>query len=140
MHSGGFAHVVENPNHSQDGCGIDPLAQRFVVKTYVATGDGDFQLLASLSDAIDGLRELPHDVRFLGISEIDAVGCPPGSSSRARHLARSLGDGMHRAQPRIEITPAAVAIERHGKSALRLARVWILNANHTCITPAWRLD
>src|SRR5580693_856258 len=140
MHLRGLMHVVENPHHSKDGRRINALAQRFVVEADVATCDGNFQLLAGLGDAIDSLRKLPHDVRLLGIAKVETVGSAHWSCSRTGHLARSLGDGVHRTQPRIEITPAAVAIERHRKSTLRLARVWILNTNYTCIARTRCLD
>ncbi len=45
---------------------------------------------------------------------------------------------MHRTQPRIEITPAPVAIERHRQPALRFAGIRILDANHARIARARR--
>ena len=133
MHLRGFVHVFENPHHPQDGCGINALAQRLVVEADVAAGDGNLKLLAGFGDAIDGLRKLPHDVRLLGIAEIEAIGCAHGSCARTCHFARRLGDGMHRPQPRIEIAPAPIAIERHRQSALRA-----FNPNHARIARARR--
>ena len=47
---------------------------------------------------------------------------------------------MHRAQPRIEIAPASIAIERHRKAALRRVSIRILDANHARIARARRFD
>src|SRR5208283_2985249 len=128
MHLRSFVYIVEDAHDSKDRRRINALTQRLVVEADVATGDGNLQLLAGFRNAIDGLRELPHDVWLFRITEIKAVGGTHGSRSRASHLARSFGHGMHRAQPWIEITPAPVAVKRHGKAALRA-----LNADHARI-------
>src|SRR5713101_7230244 len=111
--------VLKNPNHSENRCRINALAQSFVVKADVATGDGNLEFLASFGDAINGLRKLPHDVRFFGIAEVQAIGRAYGSRSRACHVACGFSDRVHGAELRIEIAPAAIAIERHGQSPLR---------------------
>src|SRR5579863_3044672 len=111
-------HVLENSHHSEHRRRIDSLAQSFVIKTDVATGDGDLQLFACFGDAINRLRELPHDVRLLRIAEVQAVRRSYWSRTRTRHLARGLGDRMYRAQSRIEIAPPSIPVERHRKPAL----------------------
>jgi hypothetical protein len=52
---------------------INSLAQRLVIEADVAARDWDLELFAGLRDAVDRLRELPHDVRLLGISEVQAI-------------------------------------------------------------------
>ena len=69
--------------------------------------------------------ELPHDVRLLGIAEVQAIGRRDRRRAGAGHVARRLGHGVHRAQLGIEIAPAAVAVERHRQAALRA-----LHADH----------
>ena len=119
MHFRGLVHVVQNSDDSKNGRGIDAFAERLVVEADVAAGDGDFQLFAGFSDSINGLRKLPHDVGLLGIAKVQAIGRAHGSGARTRHLARRLGDRVHRAQPRIQIAPPPVAIQCHRQPALR---------------------
>src|SRR5262249_5080295 len=57
------------------------------------------------------------------------------SRSRAGNFARSLCDGMFRAEFRIEIAPASVAIEGHGEAA-----VCALDADHARISRTRSLD
>ena len=111
--------VFENADDSDHGCWIDSFAQGFVIKADVAASNRNVKFLAGLSDAINHLRELPHDVRLLWIAEIQAIGRAHRSRTRASHVACRIGDGVHRPKLRIEIAPPAVAIERHGEPALR---------------------
>ncbi len=82
---------------------------------------GDFQFLAGPGHAVDDLRELPHDVRLFGIAEIQAVRRADRNRAGTSHIARSFCHRVHGAQARIEVTPASVAVERHGQAALRTA-------------------
>src|ERR1700688_2095810 len=134
MHLRGFAHVVENAYHSEHRRGIDSFAQGFVVEAHIAASDGNLKLLAGFRDAIDGLRELPHDVRLLRITKVETIGCAHRSRARTGNLAGRLGHSMHGTEPRIEVTPATVAIERHGQPAPRT-----LNTNHARIARTGRL-
>ncbi len=135
MHLRSLVHVVQNSDHPKHGRGIYTFTQRLVVETDVAAGDRNLKLLAGFGDAIDRLRKLPHDVRLLRIAEVQTIGCAHRSRARTSDFARGLGNSVHRAQPRIEITPAAVAIERHRQSALRA-----LDANHARVASSWRFD
>ena len=119
MHLRRFVHVVENSDHAEHRRRINSFAQCLVVEADVAAGDGNLQLFAGLGDAVDRLRELPHDLRLFRIAEVQAIGRGHRSCSRAGHFARGFGDGVHRAERGIEIAPASVAIERHREPALR---------------------
>ena len=119
MHFGSFVHVVEDADDSENRRGINALAKRLVVEADVAAGDGNLQFFAGFGDAVDRLRELPHDVGLFGIAEVEAVGRGNRSRAGTCDFAGGLGDGVHRAQARIEIAPASIAVERHGKAALR---------------------
>src|SRR5436305_3041686 len=135
MHLGGFVNVFEDTHDSEHRRGVNAFAERLVIKTHVAAGDGDLQLLASLGDAVDGLRELPHDVRLLRVAEVQAIGRTDGRRARTRDFAGSLRYGVHRADTRIEIAPATVAIESHGQAAVRA-----LDADHAGIAGTGSLD
>ena len=73
---------------------------------------------AGFGNAVDGGGKLRHDLRLFRIAEVEAVGGGDGRCAGHGHFARGLGHGMHCAELRIEISPAAVAIESHGQTAL----------------------
>ena len=123
---------AHDPDHRRR---INSLAQSFVVEAYVAASDWHIKFFASFGDAIDRLRKLPHDVRLFGIAKVQAIRRADGRRARTCNIARSFRNRMHRAQLRIEITPAPVAIERHRQSALRA-----LDTNHSRIARTRALD
>src|SRR5579864_4020825 len=135
MHLRSFMNIVENADDSKYRCGVDPFAQGFVIEADVAASDGNFQFLAGLGDAVDGLGELPHDRRLLGISEIQAIGCADWIRPGTGDLARGFSDRMHGPEPRIEIAPASIAVESHRQATLRA-----LDANDSGIAGTRRLD
>ena len=81
------------------------------------------------------LRELPHDLRLLRIAKVQAVGRTHRSRAGAGYIARGFGDSVHGSELRIEIAPAAIAIERHGQAALAA-----LYADYARIARAWAFD
>src|SRR5204862_4473131 len=93
----------------------------------------DFKFLASFGDPINDLRKLPHDMRFFGIAEVQAIRRAYGSSPSARNVARSFGNRVHRAEFGIEIAPTPVAIECHREPALRTPVFRIFDSNHTTV-------
>src|SRR5581483_9632338 len=125
-HLPGLEHVVQYPHDTQYRSGVNSLAQSLVVETHVAAGYRDFQFFAGLGHAVDHLRKLPHNVRLLRISEVQAVGCRNRSGAAACHVSGGLSHRVHGPEPRVEVAPAAVAVERHGQAALRA-----LDANDT---------
>src|SRR6202046_3132078 len=135
MHLRGLVYVFENPHYSEYGSGINAFAQRLIVEADVAAGDWELKLLAGPGYAIDGLRKLPHDMRLFRIAEVQAVGCAHGSRARTGNLAGSFRASVHSTQPRIEITPASVAIERHRQAALRT-----LDTNHAPVACSRRFN
>src|SRR5271157_1303680 len=114
----GPGHIVQNAHDAQHRRGIDGFAAGFVIERHVAAGDGRAEGSAGFGDAVDGRRKLSHDLRLLGIAEIEAVGGGHRGCAGHGNLARTLGDGVHRAQLGIEISPAAVAVKRHGQADL----------------------
>src|SRR5690242_18835409 len=99
-------HVLENSYHSEDGGWIDTLAEGLVIETDIAARDGDLEFFASPGKSINGLRELPHDMWLFGISEVQTIGRSNWNCPRTSYFSSSLSDGMHRAEPGIEVAPA----------------------------------
>jgi hypothetical protein len=52
----------------------DALAVGLVVERDVARHDREIERAAGFADAFDGMDELAHDLRALGIAEIEVVG------------------------------------------------------------------
>src|ERR1700690_2959343 len=90
-----FADVVENSNYTENRRRINSFAQSLVVEADVAAGNGNFEFLASLGDAVNRLRELPHDVRLFGIAEVQAIGRARRGRTRASHVAGGFSDCVH---------------------------------------------
>src|ERR1700751_4278901 len=135
MHLRGLMHVFENPHDSEHRCRVNSFTKRLVIEANVTAGDRDFQFLASLGQTIDSLGELPHDVRLLRVSKVEAVRSPNRSRARTRNLTRCLSDGMLCSQLRIQVTPATVPIQRHGQPAIDA-----LDANYSRIARTRSLD
>ena len=97
-------------------------------------------LQASAMPSMAG-RELRHDLRLLRVAEVEAVCCGHRRRTGAGDLARRLRDSVHRAQPGVEITPAAVARERHRQPTFLFSaiRARALDAHHAGLA-AWALD
>src|SRR5580700_10240021 len=128
MHLHRFVDVFEKTHYSDHRSRINSFAQSFIIETDIAACNRRIQFFAGFSDAVNHLRKLPHDVRLLRIAEVEAVGGADWSPARASYFAGSFGNGMHGAQARIEIAPAAIAIKRHSQPALGA-----LNADDTSI-------
>ena len=130
-------YIFENTDNAQHRRRINSLAQSFVIKADVAPGNGDFQFLTSFGDPVNHLRELPHDVRLLRVSEVQAIGRPDRRRARTGHVARGFGHSVHGSQPRIQIAPAAVAVECHRQASSLLRS---LNPDHAGIARARAFD
>ncbi len=124
----GFVHVFHDSHDANHRRWIDAFAERLVVEADIAAGDWGFQLLAGLGDAINGLRELPHDMRLLGIAEVQAISGRDWGCAGAGNVAGRLRHRVHGAQLGIEVAPAAIAVERHRQAALGP-----LDANHSAL-------
>ena len=116
----GLRRIVEQSDDAEHRGRKNRAALGFVVKADVAAGDRHLQGPARVADAADGLADLPHDLRALGIAEVEVVGRANRLCARARDVSRRLGDGEHRALIRIQITEPPVAIDRNGEAAARV--------------------
>src|SRR5271169_3569892 len=74
-------------------------------------------------------------MRLFRVAEVEAVGGADRSRSGASHFAGSFGDRVHGSQTRIEITPTAIAVERHGEPTLGA-----LDADDARIAPSRRFN
>src|SRR5947207_5394791 len=131
----GFADVFQNSDHAKNGSRIDSIAERFVIEADVAASDGNFKLFAGFGDPVNDLRKLPHDVRLLGIAEVQAVRRAHGSCAGAGDVTGGFRDGVHCTKLGVEVTPAAVAIERHRERSVRT-----FDANDPAITGTGALN
>ena len=88
--------MLEEPDDADDGRRVDGSPVGLVVEADVAAGDRHVERATGLADALDGLRELPHDVRPFRVAEIQAVGDRHRPCPGARHVARGFGHREHR--------------------------------------------
>ena len=103
--------IFQNANHPDHRRRINPLSQSLVIQAHIAAGDGSAQRFTGLAYAVDHLRELPHDLWFFRIAEVQAVGSGNRSRAGAGDITRGFSDGVHGSQFGIEPTPESVAIE-----------------------------
>src|ERR1700733_1126555 len=69
------------------------------------------------------------------IAKVQAIRCAHRGRARASHVACGFGDRVHGSELRIEITPAAVAIESHSQATLAA-----FNADYAGIAGAGAFD
>ena len=89
--------------------------RRLVVEADVAADDRHVERAAGLGEAVDRARELVHDLRALGVPEVQAVGDADRLGAGADEVAAHLGDGHLRALFGGELDEAAVAVDREGE-------------------------
>jgi hypothetical protein len=87
-----------------------------VVERDVAGDDGDAELVRGSRDAVDRLRELPADLRSLGIAEVEAIGERERLAAGFHHLPRRLHGRLITRAKRI-VAPEWGAVERYGDPA-----------------------
>src|SRR5437879_2475370 len=121
--------VVENAEDADDWRWVDRLAESFVIEADIAAGDGRVEGGAGFGEAVDGFAELPHHFGFLGAAEIEAVRGGDGTRAARGHVAGGFGDGVHGANARIQLAPAAVAVRGEREGALHGAGLRILDAH-----------
>src|SRR6266849_2355779 len=121
--------VVENTEDANDRGGVDGFAEGFVVEADVAAGDRRAEGGAGFGDAVDGFAELPHHFGLFGAAEVEAIRGGDGARAAGGHVAGGFGDGMHRADARIQLAPAAVAVGGEREAAFYGAGLRILDAH-----------
>ena len=123
-------HIVQNANNPQHRRRINSFALGLVVERNIAAGDRCPQCRAGLSNSVDRRRKLRHDLRLLGIAEVQTIRRRHRRRAGHRNLACGFGHGVHRTQFRIEITPSPIAVECHGQTALMMQSAGPLDAHH----------
>ena len=74
-------------------------------------------------------------MRLFGIPKVQAIRGADWNRARTSHIPCGFSNGVHCAETRIKIAPAAVAIEDHGQPTLRA-----FDANHTSIAGSGAFD
>src|SRR4029450_7930363 len=97
---------------------IDSASVGLVIQADVAPSDRHAERATRITNPLDCLGELPHDRRPFGIAEIQTVGRPQGTRTRASNVACCLSHRKHRASIRIEVAVTAVSIDRQSQSAI----------------------
>jgi hypothetical protein len=118
---GGAGDVVEDAEHTDDRGRVDGHPAGLVVQGDIASGDGDAHVLAGLGQRLDGLGELPHDLRVLRGPEVQAVGDRHrGMAPGGGDVAVGLGQGQLGTARRIEVAVAAVGVggDSHAEAGL----------------------
>ena len=96
---------------------MDRAPVRLVVERHVPGDDGSAERLARGRHAVDRLRELPADLRLLGVAEVEAVREADRLAADARDVARGLEHGERAAGERVETGDPALPVEREGEAA-----------------------
>ena len=97
---------------------MDRPAVGLVVERDVAGDDRDAERLAGSRHAFDRLRELPGDLRLLGVAEVEAVGDRERLAAGAGDVARSFEDRQRTARVRVESSDPADSVEADGQAAV----------------------
>src|ERR1700676_2701568 len=128
--------VIQNAQHTDGRRRIDRFAQSFVVKADVSAGDGRAKRNTSFAEPVDSFAKLPHHFSLFRTAEIEAIGRSDGPRAGCSDVARSFRDRVHRANARIELAPAAVAVGGKRQRAFYDVRLWIFDAHDRSIAGA----
>lgn len=108
---------------------MDRHGAGLVVERDVAAGDGDLEFEAPVGEALDGLRELPHDLGVLRAAEVQAVRHSGGHGTGHGDVAVRLGECQAGALLRIELAVPAVGVGRDGEAESAL----FVDADHAAV-------
>ena len=104
------------PSTATTGRGVDVGPAARVVEADVAADDGDVERPAGLGHAVDGLRQLPHDLGVLGVAEVEAVDQGHGPGPGAGHVEGRLGHGHGRARAGGRARTSGVGVGGEGQA------------------------
>ena len=111
---------VHNPDHGYGRSRRNRLTIGFIIEADVAADYRNFQGFAGRPHAVNGLDELPHHLRLLGVAKIEAVGQGHRPGPADGEIARALGNRNRRPALRVERAVAAVAIDTDAQPLVRL--------------------
>ncbi len=109
----GLARVGQLADQADDRRRVDRASAALVVERDVAAHDRDAERAARVAEAGDRPRELPRDVRLLGVAEVQAVREPERLGADAGEVRAALEHGLDRTAVRVGGHAAAVAVDRH---------------------------
>ena len=92
---------------------VDVGPTALVVEADVATDAGDPEGDQGLRQAVDRLRQLPHDLGVLGVAEVHAVDHGHRARPDHRQVHHRLADRHRRSEPGVHRTPQVVAVGGH---------------------------
>ena len=81
-----------------------------VIEADIATGDGNLELQARVSQATNGFSELPHHFGVLGAAKVQAVAHCTRFGPRRSDVAIGLGQGELRAQVGVQVAVSAIGV------------------------------
>ena len=105
--------VVELPDDGDGRRGKDRLAVGFVVEAHVAGHDGRPEGDAGRGQPVDRLREAPHLLGYLRVSEVQAVGQTERLRAHTNDVARAFRYCHGAAPKRIDLDMPPVAVRRY---------------------------
>src|SRR5918993_821127 len=111
-------YILQNPDHTHGGGGVDCAPVGLVVEADVAAYDRRPEDLARLGHPLDALGELVVAVGFLRAAEVEAVGNGNGLRPHAREVEVGFGDRCGPAASRIEAAVAAPPLRGGGGTAV----------------------
>src|SRR5262249_14874420 len=98
---------------------MDGPARALVIERHVAARDGSAEDGTRLSHTANGLTKLEVHLGPPRIAEVEVVGDRQWTSTRTRYVARGFTHGDLRADPRVEVDVAAVAVRLARQRAIR---------------------
>ena len=111
---------VQNPDHGNGRRRRNRLPIGFIIEADVAADYRNLQGLAGGPHPVNGLDKLPHHLRLLGITKIEAVGQGHRPGPADGQVARALGDRNRRSPLRVEGAVAAITIDTDAQPLVRL--------------------
>ena len=119
----GAARVRQLTDQPDDRRRVDRALGALVVERDVAAHDRHAERAAGVAEAGDGARELPRDVRLLGVAEVQAVRQAQRLGADAGEVGRALEHGLDGAAVWVGGDAAAVAVDRDGDRGPRAVHV-----------------
>ena len=126
---GAAGDVIHNAHHRHHGGRVNSLATGLVVQGHVTAGHRNTQLHAAISQAANSLSELPHDVRVLGRTEVQAVRHSHGACTNGRNVTVRLSQGRASALVRIQVGETRGGVGRQSNTEVGV----LVHAHHTAV-------
>ena len=103
-------YIIDQAHHPDHRSRVDGQAVSFIIKAHVPAYHWDLKRLAGIRNTLDTQDELPHDIRALGIPEIQAVRERQRPSTDTGEISGRLRDGTGCSRIGIKHAVEAVAV------------------------------